>query len=615
MKIVTSLLMAFVLGLSALYTSTSIDDLLNNRNAMGYKVAFKSVRMNRKLKRLMPVGQKPVTLTDIFDQLKKITEEKNIRLLSMNQDDSELRCSLEMPANEKLRLEVKKGSKSFNVQMNASNDKIKRKLRLKASEPLALNDFNRFVKHHIKQITTAIRKLEDDPVVGNIESFLLKAKESIKEALLKASSNNPGIAVSKVDQHYVVSLNDKPAFDIFLKAFDAQTELVVTNVPKKSKFGIFDNSHFEFRRLYEDKDDGLSDFADKICREIWPKIQHLDDKTSFNRQILSELISLLPEYDFRIEKHADIDKDNYIFIEVARKSKTRFKDKILEFHITRQPDSSLYNFYVSQSETTFELTFSDHNRKEQLAKSKNQIREILTKAEATLYNLPKIIAKFSNYIKKRNTNCKLDTQSLPESVNYNYVSYTLPDNIDCVLEKTTVTLTLFHYGYNRSLHLSFENDFLIQEFAISINDRFISNLLRAIDQVYAEVNAEKKIRQSKKNPTEVSSDDMAKAVGKLANKYKYKCRKYGNGYMCSKQFKFREEVVLMVKELNASSKKKKYFKVNLINPLSENEPKQGNYAHSEIIIDANNGSSQLVKMESKADDFMHKIDQQQKKSI
>lgn len=602
MNLYIPILLSCLLLKSSLASIDTIDELSLLNNDFDSKVAYKAIRVNRKLNKIVAIEQKPIELPDFIKSLKKICHKRNIKLLSVNQNYNIAKASLAMPSNEKLHLRVLKNEQNFQVQLKSSADKTKRRLQLNA-EPFMLRDFSKFVRHYIKQVSNTIRNLEDNPIVVSRQPYLERVKSYIEQGLKRESDSNPNIKIVKVDQHYEVLIHDNVAFDIFLKANEADMVLTVTNVPKDAKFSIFDSNHFEFRRLHDENDTNLESFADNVCKHIWPKISHLDSATNFNADVVLFLSSILPDYDIMVEKLVKLDKDLYVTLELYRKGDT--DRKILEFHIQAIVPNELYKINLAENETTFEIELSPENLNEQLNKVKDDIINIVKKADETLFYLPKIIEEFNKEMSSRNNSCTF-TKNDSENIKFNYALYEIADNSSCVLEKTQITLSLYHYGYNRYFHIVFENDFLLQEFAITVNHNFITNLKKALNRVYDEVETQIKIRKSQKNPTEVNMNDVKSTLEKLAKDYKYTCSQYSTGYTCTKTTKYGEETVLMVRELN-SRKQGKFLKVNFINPLMENASKQENFAHSEIIINEKNGSSQLVKMQSKAKTFFDTI--------
>ena len=567
-----------------------------------------------------------------FDQT---MTEKRLKMHSQQASKNKMRYSFDLPNKKKFNLTLKLETSNLKVKLSDSDRKKVRRLSL-PNRSYMVSEFKRFLTDSINQIGSGKRRKlgesgqssqgsnhsdeqesdsnersseHQNPAIinqeshdyNNLEFLASKLIKEIKEESIK-DNNEVDLTYETEDEEIKVKIGELDVFRMKIESDGFESTLEITNVPTEEEFSSFINNHFEFKRTFPSKEldpKETEEYLTNISKQIWQKISNTDSTLPVGQQIMNELVERLKPYSLYILDEEQLEHDNFINVDVYKKPED--KRKLIEIQVFPLIPEELYQLVIVKSETTFKVNIKADNVKKTIETIEGQIKAIIKDAEEEKYNFPVIIEIFENMLKERHCEIKKTNENIP----FNISGIETSEKEECNLSKTKFVIEQFSYGYMRYLHITADNDYLIEEFMINVNKSFENNLNKALEEIKKEVEQVKELRDQPDKEEEVSMRKVKEALKTLAGE-DYMCEDKDGGYVCSKEENGVREIVAMVREINDSSKGK-FFRVNFIDPLQESTDKHTDYAHPEINIEESNGSSQLERMKKHADAFFNRI--------
>ena len=419
--------------------------------------------------------------------------------------------------------------------------------------------------------------------------------------------------------NFVISKQDMEVFMIKVikpRQHERDHMIVITNRPEGEEFKEFAEDHFDIRMVIdiskesdEEMDAMVKTFFSDSLKEILEKLKILDtsiDEGKYALDALRNLKKLNPSLEFDavdIAESANLVYRNQSSIITAWSNQN--PEKNVKFLLS-PTYYGLYNLSLLDGFQFFEINFDIHKADKVIGESKEAINKILSdeikRAGTDKFYIEKVHAQ----IKKMKCDIGDLEHNAFDNHTYNFMENASPG---CELNGYSIKLTLYRLDIMKTIHLRFENEFVVQEFMIGFGELFDKSLDTAFKDMITEgLDMSAIIKKNKGAPVEYETlDGLFESINKFVegNITCQKPAKDADNFTCS--FKKDAKTSFVILSVVEKEGDEGFFIVSFKDPPTMGNANLIGYAHPEIFINKFNGFDQKERVSKQVVAFFDRI--------
>lgn len=414
-------------------------------------------------------------------------------------------------------------------------------------------------------------------------------------------------------EHFSVSKGDEEVFTVRVKKpekGERKINIIISNRPTDTKFINFEDSHFEIRMGVDTTKDNPEELAADISSflmgaliTVQEKLEHLDNTFNSGGMIVDILNDL-----FKGKKITSVDieqsRDNDLGIIASEISIATPQNPKQRIRFLLAPTfQKIYNFSLVDSKEYFEINFHIHKAREIFESAASIIDSIIAKEIHHAHPISYFMEKLYAIISSKQCKTKAFKANMAHAHHFDFLSI---GTGDCQLKGLSISAVGYIINSLDGFHISFDNEYVRQEFIISLDDNFDKNLDGVFSEMLA-VDADllDSIKKNKGKSIETETiEKIHDTISGLAGGG-VACEKVTNGgFNCNMTIDKNQYIVVKVLERNGEDD---YFQVSLIDPPTVTDANSVGYAHPEIYISKHNGYDQKLRLTKTVKPFFDRI--------
>lgn len=512
---------------------------------------------------VQPSHPKSLTLFDISNVVYKIAKERNLKVDSQKHNTKESDYQLTTSDDDKYSLKVSNLDNQFEYTVSDGNGNEISKFKT-SDKSYMTNEASVFLSEALSNDRSKVRKLLSADIKAS------EVSQMLVDYLNNQNQLSGSLRVEKDGSINKVMMNIKHIFSVFIKSSENSNDLIISNTPTDLEFKDFKSNHFELRRSIEldETESSLQKYIEHISEDILKKIRLTISPTNFVKDIITNLEKdLSKEYELIATDVYGLTSDGYVTFDIfAKPDKNK---KIGEIQVYPLEKEAIYGVSILKSEQVIEFKLPATELESSLPKIIAEIYETLKDETNFVYNIDNVHdAIKQNFLEN---NCSLlAVGNFDKKMRVG--NYELDDDKEgkCDAKMSVFRFGLFSYGFIQYLHLSFENDLIMEEFMIAVNNNFTKTLTNSIKKFISDVKTVRERGDVTDGPGEYSFESLTTKINELLSG-SVVCKTADGIFTCSKPISEDKIVdVISVRTFvdSKSSRKGTYYKItfNALNP-------------------------------------------------